>query len=115
MLYFTYYTKLNIPGPILESKGMRASFQKKGKKRAKNGKIFENFGKKCTKFEVFLKKGSLVRATSARMKQLEYALYTNFKHGETRESLTLNSSIYSIIDRSILFYQKLLMIKLFQI
>ena len=33
MLYFTYYTKLNIPGPILESKGMRASFQKKGKKK----------------------------------------------------------------------------------
>ena len=32
MLYFTHYTKLNIPGPILESKGMRASFQKKGKK-----------------------------------------------------------------------------------
>ena len=32
-------------GPILESKGVHAIFQKKGKKRAKKGKIFQNLGK----------------------------------------------------------------------
>ena len=31
--------------------------QKKGKKMLKKGKIFENFGQKCTKFESILKKG----------------------------------------------------------
>ena len=30
------------PGPLLECKGIRAIFQKKGKKRVKKGKIFEN-------------------------------------------------------------------------
>ena len=57
-----------ITGPILESKSMRAIFQKKGK-------IFENLGKKCTKSENILKKCSLMRATIAHIKQLEYALW----------------------------------------
>ena len=39
--------------PILESKGMHVIFRK----RAKKGKIFENLGKKITKFENILKKG----------------------------------------------------------
>ena len=64
----------SLTGPILESKGMRAIFQKKDKKRAKKGKIFENLGKNVQKFENILKKGSLMCATIACMKQLEYAL-----------------------------------------
>ena len=44
-------------GPIIESKGMCAIFDKKGKKRrkkvktAKKGKIFENLGKNAQNFE----------------------------------------------------------------
>ena len=52
---------------------MRAIFQKKGKKGQKRAKYLKIWGK-CTKFENILKKGSLVRATMARMKQLAYAL-----------------------------------------
>ena len=47
---------------ILESKGMHAIFQKKGKK---GEKIFENiwkFGQKYTKFENILKKGRWLHA-----------------------------------------------------
>ena len=51
-------------------KGMRAIFQKKGKKAQNIWK----FGQKCTKFENILKKGSPICATIAHMKQLEYAL-----------------------------------------
>ena len=40
---------------------------------AKKGKIFENLGKN-KQFENILKKGSPIRATTACMKQLEYAL-----------------------------------------
>ena len=36
-------------GPILESKGMRAIFQKRGKK----GKIFENLGKNVPNLKIF--------------------------------------------------------------
>ena len=57
-------------GLILESKGMRTICQKKGKK----GQNIWKFLQKCTKFENILKKGSLVPATIACMKQLEYAL-----------------------------------------
>ena len=57
-------------GPILESKGMRAIFHEKGKK----GQNIWKFGQKCTRFENILKKGSLMRATIACMKQLEYTL-----------------------------------------
>ena len=44
---------LSAPGLILESKGMRAYFQKKGKK----GQNIWKFGQKCTKFEGFFEKG----------------------------------------------------------
>ena len=53
---------------------MRAIFQKKGKKKVKNGQNIKKFGQKCTKFENIFKKGSLMFATIACMKQLEYAL-----------------------------------------
>ena len=59
-----------LSGSIVESKGMRAIFQKKGKK----GYNIWKFGQKCTKFENILKNGSLTRAC---MKQLEYALSIN--------------------------------------
>ena len=40
-------------GPILESKGMLAIFQKKGKKMFKKGKIFENLGKHVQNLKIF--------------------------------------------------------------
>ena len=43
----------NVPRPGLERKGMRAIFRKKGKKRAKKGKIFENFGKNIQNLKIF--------------------------------------------------------------
>ena len=58
-------------GPILESKGMLAIFQKKGKK----GQNIWKFGQKCTTFDNILKKGSLMRATIACMKLLEHTLF----------------------------------------
>ena len=49
-------------GPILESKGMRAIFQKKSKKIAK----YLKFGQKCTKFENTMKTaGDCVRLSHA--------------------------------------------------
>ena len=39
-------------GPILESKGMLAIFQKKGK-NVKKGKIFENLGKYVQNLKIF--------------------------------------------------------------
>ena len=48
-----------LTGPILESKGMRAIFQKKGKKMLKNdkkGQIIWKVGQNCTKFENILKR-----------------------------------------------------------
>ena len=62
-------------GPILESKGMRAIFQKKKKTKKQKRPNIWKFEQKCTKFENILKKGSLMRVTIARMKQLEYALH----------------------------------------
>ena len=47
-------------GPILESRGMHAIFQKKDKVRAKNvlkRQKRAKFGQKCTEFEDILKKG----------------------------------------------------------
>ena len=52
---------------------MRTIFQKKGQK----GQNIWKFGQKCAKSESVLKKGSLMRATIACMKQLEYALNTH--------------------------------------
>ena len=46
-------------GPILESKGMCAIFQKKGKKGQNNvekGKIFENLGKSAPNLKIFRKR-----------------------------------------------------------
>ena len=71
--YFVSFITSYCPGPILESKGLRAAFQRKGQKRAKYLKIWA----KMSKFENILKKGSLVRATIACMKQLEYAQIGN--------------------------------------
>ena len=65
--------KSDLPGPVLESKGMGAIFQKKGKK----GQNILKFWQKCTKLQNILKKGSLMRATIAHMKQLELALPTS--------------------------------------
>ena len=59
--YFVSFITSYCPGPILESKGLRAAFQRKGQKRAKYLKIWA----KMSKFENILKKGSLVRATIA--------------------------------------------------
>ena len=61
------------PGPILESKGMHAIFQKKDKKMFKKDKIFENLGKNA-KFENIFKKGRSLCAIIARNKLLEKAL-----------------------------------------
>ena len=44
------------------------------RKRAKKDKIFKNLGKNVRNLKIFSKKGSLMRATIAYMKQLEYAL-----------------------------------------
>ena len=44
------------PGPILESKGMHATFQKKGKKRAKYMKIV-----KLQNLKIFLKRHNLMQ------------------------------------------------------
>ena len=44
---------INITGPILESKGMGAIFQKKCKKMLKRGKIFENFCKNVPNLNIF--------------------------------------------------------------
>ena len=52
-------------GTILESKGMRAIFQKKGKK----GQNVWKFEQKCAKYENILKKGRWLRNLS-----IKYAL-----------------------------------------
>ena len=57
---------LSFTGPILESKGMHAIFQKMGK----NLKHWA----KMTKFENILEKHSVMHATIACMNQLEYVL-----------------------------------------
>ena len=44
--------------PILESKDMRSIFHKKCKK----GQNIQKIGQKCTKFEIILKKDSLMHA-----------------------------------------------------
>ena len=48
--FFTYF---HYSEPILESKGMRAIFQKKGKKFFKKDKIFKNLGKNVQNFKIF--------------------------------------------------------------
>ena len=56
-------------------KGHVWDFSEKGQKMGgEKGQNIWKFGQKCAKFENILKKGSLMRATMACMKQLEYAL-----------------------------------------
>ena len=78
-----FQTKLmNISGPILESKGMCAIFQKKGRKNVKKDKKGQNiwkFGQKCTKFENIFKKGRWLCVIIALDKLLEKALYILLK------------------------------------
>ena len=74
MLVYLQFTK---SGPILESKGMRAIFQKKGKKyvkKSKKGKNIWKFEQKGTKFENILKKNRWLLAIIARNKLPEQAL-----------------------------------------
>ena len=51
-----HYQNLDMTGPILESKGMCAIFQKKGKKRAQKSKIFENQGKNVQNLKIVWKR-----------------------------------------------------------
>ena len=73
-----------LAGPTIESKGMRAIFNKKGKKKgkkrlktAKKGKIFENLGKNVQNLKIFLKRAGLCMII-AHSKQLENALHSQF-------------------------------------
>ena len=54
---------------------------------AEKGKIFENLGKIIQNLKIFFKKGRLIRATIACMKQLEYVLNTAIKMGLVTLSL----------------------------
>ena len=45
---------LQTSGPTLESKGMGAFFQKKGKEMLKKSKTFENLGKNVQNLKIFL-------------------------------------------------------------
>ena len=51
------------------------------RKRAKKDKIFENLGKIVQNLKISFRKGRLMRAIIACMKQLEYALNTMIKMG----------------------------------
>ena len=77
-------------GPILESKSMREIFQKRSKKRAERAKYLK-FGQKCIKSENISKRGSLMRATIACMRQLEYAAV------EEKITLKLGCGLYTVI------------------
>ena len=52
-LLFSHFC-FDFSGPILESKGMHAL--KKGKKRFKKGKVFENFDKNVSNLKIFWKR-----------------------------------------------------------
>ena len=43
----------HLPGPILESKGMHATFQKKDKRMLKKGKVLGNLGKNVQNLKIF--------------------------------------------------------------
>ena len=55
-------------------------FRKRAHKKGKKGQNIWKFWEKCTKFEYILKKGSLMRAALACMKQLEYAMIDTKKN-----------------------------------
>ena len=48
-----FATYVVIAGPILESKGKGAIFQKKGKEMLKKGKIFDDLGKNVQNLKIF--------------------------------------------------------------
>ena len=53
-VFFLCVFEIPLPsGPILESEGMRAIFQKKDKKMFKKGKIFEHLGKNVQNMKIF--------------------------------------------------------------
>ena len=47
------YVLVSMAGPIIESKDVRAMFQKKCKEILKKGKIFENLGENVQSFKMF--------------------------------------------------------------
>ena len=60
-LVFWFYTNWTLyPQPILESKGVCAIFQKKGKKRAKKSKTFENLSKNVQNLKIFWKRAAII-------------------------------------------------------
>ena len=61
---FSHWKAYKSSGPILESKIMLATFQKRAKNVKKRQNIW-NFGQKCTKFKNVLKKGRWFRAIIA--------------------------------------------------
>ena len=56
VLFWTCFAWKKIPGPILESKGMHAMFQKKAKKKGQKGNIFENLGQNMQNLKIFWKR-----------------------------------------------------------
>ena len=56
---FTFFVSwphwVSFTGPVLQSKDMCTNFQKKGKKRTKEGKIFESLGKNVQNLNFFFK------------------------------------------------------------
>ena len=53
------FMNTKLTGPILESKGMCAIFQIKGKKKGKKGKIIKNLGKNVQNLKYF-EKGQVI-------------------------------------------------------
>ena len=72
--YTDYFGPFLHTRPILESKGMRAIFQKRGKKMLKKGKIFENLGKNVQNLKI----GQVIACDIARNKLQEKALRYSF-------------------------------------
>ena len=71
---------------------MRTIFSEKGQK---NGKIFENLGKNVQHLENIFKKGSLMSATTASMKQLKYALVTSlFQFNNLESEINKNNTTH---------------------
>ena len=74
---------IGLSGPILESKGMCAIFQKKEGQKGKKVKIFQNLSKNVQNLQIFWKREtSFMCVTIACMKQLEYALAIVIWHFE---------------------------------
>ena len=83
-------------------------FSEKGQKKVKKEQNIWKFGQKRTKFENILKKGNLMHATIACMKQLEYPLgYFNclfWRHGWLKNpAIWLAENILAHISRTKIF------------